>query len=187
MAAAAAAAAAADKKASVAVPASAFPIKLLIIVCVAALVFGVGGAVVAVKFLGGSDKASETSEEHKSEVAAKPESHSGAGGKQGQAAIPGVMVGLDPFIVNLADTPEVRYLKLTLELEVENEAVSTDLSARIPQVRDAVLVLLSSKDVNAVRTTQGKLQLRDEIIQRINGLLPKAGVRSVYFTDFVVQ
>jgi len=179
--------AAADEKASVAAPASAFPIKLLIIVCVAALVFGVGGAVVAVKFLGGSEKASETSEEHKSEAAAKSESHGGSGGKQGQVAALGAMFDLDPFIVNLADTPDVRYLKITIKLEVDNEAVSTELSARVPQVRDAVLVLLSSKDVNAIRTTQGKFQLRDEITQRINGLLPKPGVRSAYFTDFVVQ
>jgi flagellar FliL protein len=180
-------AAAADEKASVAASAPAFPIKLLIIVSVAALVFGVGGAVVTVKFLGGSEKASETSEEHTSEVAAKSESHSGGGGKQGKVAAPGVMFDLDPFIVNLADTPDVRYLKLTIKLEVDNEAVSTELSARVPQVRDAVLVLLSSKDVNAVRTTQGKFQLRDEITQRVNGLLPKPGIRSAYFTDFVVQ
>uniref|UniRef100_UPI00118090AE flagellar basal body-associated FliL family protein n=1 Tax=Nitrospira cf. moscoviensis SBR1015 TaxID=96242 RepID=UPI00118090AE len=92
-----------------------------------------------------------------------------------------------PFIVNLADVPDVRYLKLTVKLEVDNDAVSAELSARVPQVRDAILVLLSSKDVNAVRTTQGKFQLRDEITQRINGLLPKPGVRSAYFTDFVVQ
>jgi len=178
-------AAAADEKSSVAAPAPAFPTKLLIIVSVVALLFGVGGAVVAVKVLGGSDKGSEHSEEHKSEAAAKSDSHSG--GKQGQTAAPGAMFDLDPFIVNLADTPDVRYLKITIKLEVENEAVSTDLSARVPQVRDAVLVLLSSKDVNAVRTTQGKFQLRDEITQRINSLLPKPGVRSAYFTDFVVQ
>jgi flagellar FliL protein len=97
------------------------------------------------------------------------------------------MFDLDPFIVNLADTPDVRYLKLTIKLEVDNGAVSTELSARVPQVRDAVLILLSSKDVNAIRTTQGKFQLRDEITQRINGLLPRPGVRSAYFTDFVVQ
>ncbi len=180
-------AAAADEKASVAAPAPPFPIKLLIIVSVAALLFGVGGAVVAVKFLGGSEKASETSEEHKSEAPAKSESHGGGGGKQGKVAAPGVMFDLDPFIVNLADTPDVRYLKLTVKLEVDNEAVSTELSARVPQVRDAVLVLLSSKDVNAIRTTQGKFQLRDEITQRVNGLIPNAGVRSAYFTDFVVQ
>lgn len=180
-------AAAADEKSPVAAPAPAFPIKLLIIVSVVALVFGVGGAVVTVKFLGGSGKGSDTSEEHKSEGTAKSESHGGSGSKQSRVAVPGAMFDLDPFIVNLADTPDVRYLKITIKLEVDNDAVSTDLSARVHQVRDAVLVLLSSKDVNAVRTTQGKFQLRDEITQRINGLLPKPGVRSAYFTDFVVQ
>jgi flagellar protein FliL len=180
-------AAAVDEKAPAAAPAPAFPIKLIIIVSVIALVFGVGGAFVAVKFLGGSGKSAESSEEQKAEVEVKTESKSEAGGKHGQAASPGVMFDLDPFIVNLADTPDVRYLKLTLKLEADGEAVSTELSTRIPQIRDAVLVLLSSKDVNAVRTTQGKFQLRDEITQRINGLLKKPGVRSAYFTEFVVQ
>ncbi|MFO0698042.1 MAG: flagellar basal body-associated FliL family protein [Nitrospira sp.] len=173
-----------DGQAPGAAPAPPFPIKLLIIVSVIALVFGVGGAVVAVKLLGGSDKNTEHVAEQKGEPAAKSD---GASGKPASAATPGVMVDLDPFIVNLADVPDVRYLKLTVKLEVDNDVVSADLSARIPQVRDAILVLLSSKDVNAVRTTQGKFQLRDEITQRINGLLPKPGVRSAYFTDFVVQ
>jgi flagellar FliL protein len=97
------------------------------------------------------------------------------------------MFDLDPFIVNLADQPEIRYLKIVVKLEVESEAVAADLSARVAQVRDTVLVLLSSKDVNSVRTSQGKFQLRDEITQRVNGLLPKPGVRAAYFTDFVVQ
>ena len=180
-------AAAVDEKPSAAAPAPAFPIKLLIIVSVVALLFGVGGAFVAVKFLGGSSKGAENSEEHKADAEAKAESKSEAGGKHGQAASPGVMFDLDPFIVNLADTPDVRYLKLTLKLEVDSEAVAAELSTRIPQMRDAILVLLSSKDVNAIRTTQGKFQLRDEITQRINGLLKKPGVRSVYFTEFVVQ
>ncbi|MGZ8373645.1 MAG: flagellar basal body-associated FliL family protein [Nitrospira sp.] len=180
-------AAAVDEKAPAAAPAPGFPIKLLIIVSVIALVFGVGGAFVAVKFLGGASKGAEHSEDHKGDAEAKVESKSEAGGKHGEAASPGVMFDLDPFIVNLADTPDVRYLKLTLKLDVDGEAVSTELSTRIPQIRDAVLVLLSSKDVNAVRTTQGKFQLRDEITQRINGLLKKPGVRSAYFTEFVVQ
>jgi flagellar protein FliL len=180
-------AAEADGKTPGAAPAPPFPIKLLIIVSVIALLFGVGGAVVAVKFLGGSDKNTDHADEHKVETAAKPDTQSGGSGKSGQAATPGVMFDLDPFIVNLADVPDVRYLKLTVKLEVDNDAISANLSARVPQVRDAILVLLSSKDVNAVRTTQGKFQLRDEITQRINGLLPKPGVRSAYFTDFVVQ
>lgn len=178
-------AAAAEEKAPA--PAPAFPMKLLIIISLVALVVGGGGAVVAVKFLGGASKGAEGAEEHKAEASPKADSQSGAGGKHGQAAAPGVMFDLDPFIVNLADMPEIRYLKLTIKLEADNEGVAADLTARIPQIRDAVLVLLSSKDANAVRTTQGKFQLRDEITQRINGLLQKPGVRSAYFTEFVVQ
>jgi flagellar FliL protein len=48
-------------------------------------------------------------------------------------------------------------------------------------------VLLTSKDSATIRTPQGKAQLRDETTQRINGLLPKPGVRSAYFTEFVIQ
>ena len=46
-------AAAVDEKTPVAAPARAFPIKLLIIISVVALLFGVCGAVVAVQILGG--------------------------------------------------------------------------------------------------------------------------------------
>ena len=180
-------AAAVDEKNQVAARAPAFPIKLLIIVSIVALLFGVGGALVAVKFLGGSGKGAEHSEEHKADAEAKAESKNEAGGRHGQAASRGAMFDLDPFIVNLADTSDVRYLKLTLKLEVDSETVAAELSSRIPQIRDAILVLLSSKDVNAVRTTQGKFQLRDEITQRINGLLKRPGIRSAYFTEFVVQ
>ena len=109
-----------DGQAPGAAPAPPFPIKLLIIVSVIALVFGVGGAVVAVKLLGGSDKNTEHVAEQKGEPAAKSD---GASGKPASAATPGVMVDLDPFIVNLADVPDVRYLKLTVKLEVDNDVV----------------------------------------------------------------
>jgi len=169
-----------DEKGPVAVAGPAMPIKMIIIIALVALVMGLGGAVVAVKFLGGSNTGSGGAESHKAEGDAHAEAE-----KAGAA--PGVMFDLDPFIVNLADTPEIRYLKITIKLEVENETVATELSARVPQIRDTVLVLLSSKDVNSVRTSQGKFQLREEIMQRINGLLQRPGIRAAYFTDFVVQ
>ncbi|MEQ1795930.1 MAG: flagellar basal body-associated FliL family protein [Nitrospira sp.] len=168
-------------------PAPALPIKLLIMVVAAALVAGLGGAFIVVKFMGGHNSGSEAGDEHKAEAPAKSEGHGESGGKQTAGSALGVMFDLDPFIVNLADSPDIRYLKLTVKLEVENEGVSTNLASRIPQLRDTILVLLSSKDSTTIRTPQGKFQLRDEITQRINGLLPKPGVKTAYFTDFVVQ
>lgn len=181
-------AAATPEAGKTAAPAPALPIKLLIIVVAAALVAGIGGAFVIVKFMGGhSSGGGEAGEEHKAEATAKSEGHGESAGKPAAVAAPGVMFDLDPFIVNLADAPDIRYLKMTIKLEVENEGVSATLSGRIPQLRDTILVLLSSKDSATIRSPQGKFQLRDEITQRINGLLPKPGVKTAYFTDFVVQ
>lgn len=168
-------------------PAPALPIKLLIMVVAAALVAGLGGAFIIVKFMGGHNSGGEAADEHKAEASSKSDGHGDASGKQTAGAAPGIMFDLDPFIVNLADAPDIRYLKLTMKLELENEGVATNLSSRIPQLRDTVLVLLSSKDSTTIRTPQGKFQLRDEVTQRINGLLPKPGVKTAYFTDFVVQ
>jgi flagellar FliL protein len=103
------------------------------------------------------------------------------------ANTPGAIYDVDPFIVNLADVPEARYLKLTVKLELDRPDVSADLGARVPQLRDTILILLSSKDAASLRTPQGKFQLRDELTQRVNALLPKGGIRSAYFTEFVVQ
>jgi len=115
-------------------------------------------------------------------------------GKPGEAKAespgPGTKIGpimdMDPFIVNLADA-EPRFLKVTIKLELDGAPAKAEVSERIPQVRDAVLMLLSSKDAQTLKPTAGKLQLRDEILQRINALLATGQARNAYFTEFVVQ
>ena len=98
----------------------------------------------------------------------------------------GPIYDLDPFIVNLADA-DPRFLKVTVKLELDGTLGKTEVGERMPQVRDAILILLSSKDSQGLKPTSGKLQLRDEIIQRINSLLTKGQARNAYFTEFVVQ
>ena len=94
---------------------------------------------------------------------------------------------LDPFIVNLSDTPEIRYLKITIKLELENEEQSKEVESNIAQVRDSLLILLSSKEYEGIRTTEGKFKLREEIVERANNIIKKGKVKTAYFTEFVVQ
>ena len=166
--------------------ASGIPMKMVIIIVAGTLVLGLGGAFAIFKLMAGD----HGGEEPKAEApVAKAAGHGETEAKQGdsKAGSPGAIYDVEPFIVNLADTPEVRYLKLTIKLELENQDASAELASRVPQLRDTILVLLTSKDAASIRTTQGKFQLRDEITQRVNSLLPKPTVRAAYFTDFVVQ
>ncbi len=174
---------AAEEKMAVPV-ASGIPLKLVIIIVAAAMLIALGGAFALFRMTAGS----KAVEESKAEVSSdKTAGHQETGKKGGHGIEPGAIADLEPFIVNLADTPEIRYLKLNVKLELDRSEATEEVKARTPQIRDSILVLLTSKDSGTIRTPQGKAQLRDEITQRINGLLPKPGVRSAYFTEFVIQ
>ena len=100
---------------------------------------------------------------------------------------PGYIVTMDPFIINLSDPSVVTYLKITVNLEVENEIMNAEIQTRTPQIRDAVLMLLTSKTADDVKDTGGKLKLQDEMVSRINHFLTTGKVKAVYFTEFVMQ
>jgi flagellar FliL protein len=99
----------------------------------------------------------------------------------------GALLALEPFIANLADEDGKRYLKATLQVEFFGAAVPEEFNARVPQMRDLLLTLFTSKEFTEIRTPQGKAQLRDEIINRMNRSLNKDLVKAVYFTEFLVQ
>jgi flagellar FliL protein len=167
-------------------PSAGVPIKLVLMIGGVALILGLGGAVVYFKLLGGHKTDTPAAETAAPAEAAKAEEHGKAAAAPAKVS-PGTIFDLDPFIVNLADAPEIRYLKLTLKLELDRPESAADLNLRLPQVRDAILILLSGKDSAAIRSTQGKFQLRDDITLRVNAVLPRPGVRTAYFTEFVIQ
>ncbi len=160
------------------------PMKMVLILVGGTLVVALGGAFAIFKMTtGSSDKAATEA------AVEKPGAHGEveAKGAHGAVAETGAIADLDPFIVNLADSPEVRYLKITMKLELTNASAADEITARTPQIRDAILVLLTSLDSVTARSPQGKHKLREDVTARINGLLPKKSVKTAYFTDFVIQ
>jgi len=111
------------------------------------------------------------------------------------AAVPAAVAGaregtlepMDPFIANLADEDGRRYLKATLQVEFYDAIAPPEFHRRLPQARDMLLTLLSSKTFADVRSPQGKAVLREEIVNRLNTVLNEDAVKAIYFTEFIVQ
>ena len=99
----------------------------------------------------------------------------------------GVMVPLEPFIVNLARTKGSRILKVTVTLELNNPAVQPEVEDNRQKIMDSILVLLSSKTFEDVYSIQGKFKLKDEITTRVNRFLAMGHVKEVYFSEFLIQ
>ena len=99
----------------------------------------------------------------------------------------GPIFSLDTFIVNLADKDGNRYLRVTMDLELGTPELENEISQRLPQVRDSILMILPTKRFADISTVQGKTTLRDEMLGTINGYLAKGKITNIYFKEFVVQ
>jgi flagellar FliL protein len=143
---------------------------LLILVPLLVLLLAGGGVACWVFFLKGGGAATPATGEKKSEEVPQ----------QGSIFV------LEPFIVNLMDLKGIRFLKLTLEVELAG--IPEDVFKKeTPKIRDSLIILLTSKGYEEVSSIQGKLKLREEILYRVNKIVGDGKVKAVYFTDFVVQ
>jgi flagellar protein FliL len=98
------------------------------------------------------------------------------------------IIALEPFLVNLADTNEIRFIKATFQLGMEEKLKEESKgTAEIPAIRDSIISLLSAKTAEQILTIQGKEKLREEIRSRINAISHENKVAEVYIVDFVVQ
>ncbi len=95
------------------------------------------------------------------------------------------MIRLEPFVVNLAGSRGRRLARVTLELEVDNGKAKDEIEARSAQIRDIIIIILSSKSYEAVANKEGKDSLRDEIRDTVSGFLTKGKIRKIYFTEFM--
>ena len=99
----------------------------------------------------------------------------------------GPIYPLDTFIVNLTDKGGKRYLRITIDLELDDEELESEVAKRLPQVRDSILTILPTKRFEDISSAKGKTALRDQMLERINGLLARGQITNIYFKEFVVQ
>ena len=97
------------------------------------------------------------------------------------------LITLEPFVVNLDESGAKRFLKTRIELETGSPAAKAELETRSAQMRDAIIVLLTSKRLDDLSGYEGKVILKDEIARRLNDLLGKDEIKSVLITEFVIQ
>jgi len=99
----------------------------------------------------------------------------------------GPLVEMEDFVVNITHRDSTRFLKVGITLEVSDSSGVDSVKKRLPQITDAVLLLLGNKKFDEIKDLQGKLQLKADLLAKIRSLAGQGEVMNLYFTDFVVQ
>lgn len=120
-----------------------------------------------------------------------------AGGAKAAAAKPvstkpPVFVALEPFTVNLQrEDATPQYLQVGLSLKLADEMPVEKIKLHMPEIRNRVLLLLSSKRASEIASSEGKKtlseELQREVSQPLAGGVPAKALDSVLFTSFVIQ
>jgi flagellar FliL protein len=108
-----------------------------------------------------------------------------------EAPKPPVFVTLEPFTVNLAGESSERYLQVGMDFKVADSKVVDAVKLHMPEIRNGLLLVLSSKRAEDISTVEGKQKLSAEILVQANKPIgakaPGQGVVGVFFTSFVIQ
>ena len=174
--------------------------KWIVIVGVAVLLLG-GGAATAMYMLsaGGDDEQAEAdagdvkdTKAKKGKKDKKAKKGKGEKGEKDEAATAVAYLPLDPpFVVNLENSPQARFLQVSMEVMAKAPEAIDDVKKHMPAIRNSLLLLLSSQSYETLSTVAGKEKIRSAALADIQKILQdrtgKPGVEAVYLTAFVMQ
>ena len=95
---------------------------------------------------------------------------------------PPVFLPLESFVVNLHSTAAQsndQFLQTEMTLRLADESVVMDVKQHMPEVRNHVLMLLSSKTAAELLTPEGKTKLAEAVRQEITAVVDPDAVRPV--------
>jgi flagellar FliL protein len=174
--------------------------KPVLLYALVVLNMGVVGGVGAMVYLGRQkDKANATALDKAANGIAKDaakEAKQGdgkaEGGKEGAATrdeqadeFIGKTIPMETFLVNLSGNRGNKLLKVNMDLELEGGKIADEIDKRKPQIRDIIIILLSSKTYAQLSSPEGKEFLRDEIRDTVNSFLTTGKIKRVLFTEFL--
>ncbi len=98
-----------------------------------------------------------------------------------------VIYNLDDMIINPAQSNGKMLLLASLGISVDGEASKKILGEKQVVVKDAVITVLTGKNVEQLNNIAFRDTIKSEIISSLGSLIPEAGINNIYFSKFIIQ
>ena len=98
---------------------------------------------------------------------------------------------LESFVVNLADPDQTAFLRIGIDLGLTQAGPSGKSAEKnspvLPKVRDAILSVLTTWQSLGLLAPEGKVKLKEQLLNTLHQQVPEVPVKEIYFTEFLVQ
>jgi flagellar FliL protein len=98
------------------------------------------------------------------------------------------IIDFEPFeFVRLKSGSAMGTISVNLSLELTDQRFRKQIYTMEDEIRDVITEQIAKMDWLELRNPEGKIMLKYNMIKRINSMFPKATVRNIYFTYFIMQ
>ena len=94
---------------------------------------------------------------------------------------------VDDLIINPANTDGKRLLLSSLGFDVASQENHDELKAKDVLLKDAIISVMSSKNLTQLANMAYRDTLRMEITSKVQQLMPKVKVNTIYFSKYILQ
>lgn len=101
--------------------------------------------------------------------------------------VSGPVVAMEPFVVNLNEAGQPRYLKIGIEIELADAASVHALDKARQIVRDRLLGYLSNLVLADTLGEDAKTKIRTDLSARVEAVVGAGRLKRMFFSEFVVQ
>jgi flagellar FliL protein len=108
-------------------------------------------------------------------------------GESSEHSVSGLIFSVDDMIVNPAQTNGKMLLLASLGLAVEDEESKKVMEEKQVIVKDAIISVLSSKNVTQLGSATYRDTLKTEILKNLAVQMPGSKVSNIYFSKFIIQ
>lgn len=104
------------------------------------------------------------------------------------AAVPSFIFNLPEMTVNLnTEGHGEAFMKVTIALEVADQAMMTEIQPRMAKVVDAFQVYLRELGPSDLQGSAGIYRLKEELLRRVNVAIAPAQIQGILFKELLVQ
>ncbi|WP_157954353.1 flagellar basal body-associated FliL family protein [Saccharospirillum mangrovi] len=101
-------------------------------------------------------------------------------------------VALEPqFTLNYGQGDRLKYVQLSVTLEVDNNNAALEVNAHSDSIRHAVIMQFAQEEEATLRSVEGRELVRERLLDRLRAVMERevgeAMIRKVLFTSIVVQ
>lgn len=101
-------------------------------------------------------------------------------------------VALEPeFTLNYGQGDRLKYVQLSVTLEVDDNNAALEVNAHADSIRHAVIMQFAREEESTLRSIEGRELIRERLLDRLREVMERevgeAMIRKVLFTSIVVQ